>query len=61
MMEEQMDEPQVTLRDAIESAVEEHEPAPAVEQDAAPADAQRDDAGRFATSPQDEQPAPAPT
>lgn len=56
-----MDEPQVTLRDAIESAVEEHEPAPAVEQDAAPADAQRDDAGRFATSPQDEQPAPAPT
>jgi hypothetical protein len=61
MMEEQMDEPQVTLPDAIESAVEEHEPAPAVEQDAAPADAQRDDAGRFATSPQDEQPAPAPT
>ena len=56
-----MDEPQVTLPDAIESAVEEHEPAPAVEQDAAPADAQRDDAGRFATSPQDEQPAPAPT
>jgi len=56
-----MDEPQVTLRDAIESAVEEHEPAPAVEQDAAPADAPRDDAGRFATSPQNEQPAPAPT
>jgi hypothetical protein len=61
MMEEQMDEPQVTLRDAIESAVEEHEPASAVEQDAAPADAQRDDAGRFAAPPQDEQPAPAPT
>ncbi len=56
-----MDEPQVTLRDAIESAVEEHEPASAVEQDAAPADAQRDDAGRFAAPPQDEQPAPAPT
>jgi len=61
MMEEQMDEPQVTLRDAIESAVEEHEPAPAVEQDAAPADAPRDDAGRFAAPPQDEQPALAPT
>lgn len=61
MMEEQMDEPQVTLRDAIESAVEEHEPAPAVEQDAAPAAAPRDDAGRFAAPPQDEQPAPVPT
>ena len=57
-----MDEPQVTLRDAIESAVEEHETAPAVEQDAAPAaEAPRDDAGRFAAPPQDEQPAPAPT
>jgi len=61
MMKEQIDEPQVTLRDAIESAVEEHEPAPAVEQDAAPAAAPRDDAGRFAAPPQDEQPAPVPT
>lgn len=61
MMEEQMDEPQVTLRDAIESAVEEHEPAPAIEQDAAPANASRDDAGRFAAPPQDEQPAPVST
>ena len=61
MMEEQMDEPQVTLRDAIESAVEDHEPASAVEQDAAPANAPRDDAGRFAAPPQDEQPAPVPT
>ena len=61
MMDEQkMEEPQVTLRDAIESAVEEHETAPAVEQDAAPANAPRDDAGRFAAPPQDEQPAPAP-
>ena len=60
-MEEQMDEPQVTLRYAIESAVEEHETAPAVEQDVAPAAAPRDDAGRFAAPPQDEQPAPVPT